>query len=194
MNNEILDHEYSDPQEEIKEVRLVNYSAIILLWLGIGASLLLGWGTEMRVILASLLLGVATTICYTNFKLGVKITLAVILLGILNIVQFFPIRLFLSFGFGFEDYGIQLGLEFVSLIVGIIHILTNREEFLKFLKTLVNKEAAVLSSERQSKVEKFKRRYSNKSPEELEQIIQNTSMMPEAIQAAKELLDVQNGT
>ena len=185
MNNEILDDEFQITTEK-NYPKIINWISIIMLWVGIGYCGFYGLLGEIRVIIAIVLLVVSTVLTYFNYELGINITLGIILIGILNLVDFSPIKYF----FGFGIFGVKIMFDLLLCSVGIIHYLTNRTAFSKFLNNLSNKETeAETKSINRSKVNGFKRRFSNRKIGELELIVNNELLLPEAIKAAKELIE-----
>ena len=185
MNNEILDDEFQITTEK-NYPKIINWISIIMLWVGIGYCGFYGLLGEIRVIIAIVLLVVSTVLTYFNYELGINITLGIILIGILNLVDFSPIKYF----FGFGIFGVKIMFDLLLCSVGIIHYLTNRTAFSKFLNNLSNKETeAETKSINRSEVNGFKRRFSNRKIGELELIVNNELLLPEAIKAAKELIE-----
>ena len=186
MNNEPLDAQFVN-KEKKREIQMVNWISIMFLWMGIGYFGINGLLNEIKAMAATLLLIISTGIMYFNYELGVKITLGTILIGTINLVDFFPIKYFISFGIN----AIEIGFEFLLFAIGTIHYFTNREELTKFLKDLINREMSEeeIKSTQRSKINGFKRRFSNKQVGELEMIANNDSLLPAAIKAAKELIE-----
>ncbi len=174
MSREILDDGF---ENEIKQANFINWIPIILLWIGIaycGKNGLLG---EPKVIAAIVLLTISTVLTFNNYNIGVKFTLFVIVIGIFNIISFFPIQYFLRLGFAFQ---------LIPFAIGIIHYLSNRKS-LSFLFDRTITEEEIKSAER-SKVKGFKGRFSKKNIDELEKIANNDRLVPQARKAAYELI------
>ncbi len=185
MNNEILDDGFE--YEETKRFQIVNWISIIVLWGGIGYCGINGLLTDIKVIAALLLLILSTGITLFNYELGVKVTLGTILIGTINLIDFFPLKHFFSFGIN----GLEIGFEFILFVVGVLHYLTNREVLSKFLKGIFNREITEeeKKSTQRTSINGFKRRFSSKSIDELEMIVSNNELLPAAIKAAKELIE-----
>lgn len=190
MNSEVLDDGLAN--EEIKEIQIANWISIVILWGGIVFCGINGLLSEPKVTAAIILLILSTGIMYFNYELGVKITLGTILIGIINLVDFFPIKYIVSFGIN----AIEIGFEFLLFGIGIIHYFTNREKLSKFLKDLINREVSEEEkiSTKRSQINRFKRRFSNKSIGELEMTVNNDKLLPEAKKAAKELIEEKKKT
>ena len=185
MNPEILDDGFE--HKETKRFQIVNWMSIIVLWGGIGYCGINGLLSEVKVIAATFLLILSTGITFFNYELGVKVTLGIILIGTLNLIDFFPINHF--FGFGIN--GFEIGFEFILFGVGILHYFTNRQALSKFLKDVFNREITEedIKSIQRSRINGYKRRFSSKSIGELEMIVKNDELLPDAIKAAKELIE-----
>ena len=186
MNEEILDNEFGNNTES-NQFKFVNYISILILWFGIGYCGISGLLSELKVILAISLLLISTAATYFNYELGTKITFATILIGTLNLVDFFPIKSFI----GFEINSISVGVEFILFAIGIIHYFTNKNELSRFLKNIFNPEISEeeIKSAQRTKINRFKRRFSGKKLNELERIIKNEKLLPEALKAAEELIN-----
>lgn len=191
INSEILDDGL--PNENKKQhVQIANWISIIILWIGISYCEANGLLSEIKVITAIALLIFSTITMYFNYELGVKITLGTILIGMINLVDFFPVKYFISFGIN----TIEIGFEFMLFGIGIIHFATNREKLSEFFEALFNREATEeeIKANQRYKINDFKRRFSNKQINELKMIINNDKLVPEAIAAAKELVEEKSKT
>lgn len=167
----------------IKSRQLISWSSIIILWIGIfycGINQLLD---ETKEFAALFFLIISTAITYLNFKQGVRLTLLMTLLGAFNLLVFFPFQILLSFGFG--ELGI--GFELVLFLIVIIHLFTNRNEFSRILNSEISNDE--INSINRSQIDGFKKRFSSRSIKELEILAKNQELVPEAINAAKELLE-----
>jgi hypothetical protein len=186
MSNEILDYNH-EVQNEREGLQVVNWLGIILLWIGIGLTPFFGYFNLTKLIAAIILLLIATISMRFNFLLGVKITFFVALIGAVNFVDFFPFK----YIFAFSILGIGLGFELILLLVTTVHFLTNRVILMEMIRDIFQSRITEgeLVSARRSKVNSFKRRFSGRSLNELESIITNDKLVPEAIQAAEELLE-----
>lgn len=189
MNEEVLDDKFQKLPKRYNP-SILNWASIIILWIGIGFCFSEGLIGEVKVLIATTLLVLATIVTFLNYKLGVRLTIMVILLGTISLIEFFPTKYFISFGINTIDLGFEISL----FGVGLIHYFTNREELYKSLKNFVNPEISEeeLKATKRSKVNGFKRRFSNKRVEELEMIANNEQLVPDAIKAARELLDEKN--
>jgi hypothetical protein len=189
MEHEILDDEFQ-VKEKRNQVQFINWISLIILWIGIGQFGFVGITDRPKVIAAIVLLIISTITTFAKYELGVKITLGIILLGVLNFVDFSPTKYFISFGIN----AIEIGIEFSLFVIGIIHYFTNRKELSKFLKDLLNREISEeeIKSTLRSEINGFKRRFSTKEIGELEMIANNDELLPEAVKAAKELIEEKN--
>ncbi len=106
MNNDILD-DLTSKNEVTFIPTAFNWSSIILLWIGIFFCFNEGIILNIKVIIGILLLLGATIISLYNFKLGIKVTLAIIVLGVVHLVTFYPYE----FSFGFSIGETKVGLE-----------------------------------------------------------------------------------
>ncbi|MFT5834929.1 MAG: hypothetical protein ACI97N_002573 [Cognaticolwellia sp.] len=189
MEHEILDDEFQ-VKEKRNQMQFINWISLIILWIGIGQCGFVGITDRPKVIAAIVLLIISTITTFAKYELGVKITLGIILLGVLNFVDFSPTKYFISFGIN----AIEIGIEFSLFVIGIIHYFTNRKELSKFLKDLLNREISEeeIKSTLRSEINGFKRRFSTKEIGELEMIANNDELLPEAVKAAKELIEEKN--
>lgn len=165
----------------------LNWTSIIILWIGIVLCFFSGIISDIQVILGIILLSLSTLITYYKYELGTKITFGIIVLGVLSIVKFFPSSY--SIGFGIGDYGVSF--EILIILIGIIHFITNRTILSKFLKETFNRDASEeeIQLKERRKIDGYKNRFSRKSIDELQEVLNNKLLLPEAIKAAEELID-----
>ena len=189
MNSEILDDEFITKGEK-EQSKIVKWLSIMILWAGIGFCGSNGLLGELKVIVAIVLLTLSTVVTYFNYELGVKITFWVILIGMINLIDFFPVKYLISFGLN----TIEIGFEFLLFGIGIIHYSTHKREISKFLRKLVAREISEeeIRSAQRSRINGFKGRFSNKPTSELEVIANNDRLVPEAVKAAEELIQERN--
>jgi len=185
MNSEILDNGFENGDKR-KGIQIVNWISIIILWAGIGYCGTSGLLSETKVIAAIVLLVLSTGVMYFNYELGVKITLGTILIGIINLVDFFPGETFIYF----EINAIKIEFEFKDRLfgIGVIHYFTNRKVLSKFLKDLFNRELSEeeRKSAQRSRINGFKRRFEELSDKEIELRLRE-NLVPVAIEALKQI-------
>ncbi len=185
MNNEILDNGFENGDKR-KGIQIVNWISIIILWAGIADCGTSGLLSEIKVIAAIILLMFSTATMYFNYELGVKITLGTILIGIINLADFFPSETFIYF----EINAIKIEFEAKAELfgIGIIHYFTNREVLSKFLKDLFNIELSEeeIKSVQHSRINGFKRRFEKLSDKEIELRL-HENLVPTAIEALKQI-------
>ncbi len=186
MKHELLDDEFTITEYPAK-AKPINWTSILILWMGIGYCIFNGLLGEVKVIIAIVLLVISTAVTQVNYKLGVRITLGVILIGVFNLVDFFPIKYFFSFGI----QSIALGFELVLFAVALVHYFTNRIELSGFFKDLFDQEVPEeeIQAIRRLKIDGFKKRFADKSIAELEMIVESNHLVPEAVEAARELIE-----
>lgn len=187
MEKEILDDDLAFKEKITTTTKLVNWISIIIFWIGIGYCFVSGIIRDPEVIAGIILLIVATITTYLKYELGVKITLGVIVVGVLSLVKYFPISYSISFGFG--DFG--LVFEMLVFLIGIIHYLTNKEITSSFLSGIINREISEEEEQagERNRINRYKNQFSTKKTKELEVIINNERLLPEARKAAKELIE-----
>lgn len=183
MNSEILDNGFEN-EDKRKVIQIVNQISIIILWVGIADCGTSGLLSEIKVIAAIVLLLLSTATMYFNYELGVKITLGTILIGIINLADFFPSETFIYF----ETNTIKIEFEAELFGIGIIHYFTNREVLSKFLKDLLNIELSEeeIKSAQRSRINGFKRRFVKLSDKEIELRLRE-NLVPAAIEALKQI-------
>ena len=112
-------------------------------------------------------------------------TLLIIGLGVFNVITFFSTK------FGLSLNSSEIDFDILLLFIGILHFIINYKYF--GIQTLTKTQKVKLvkfnNEDKLNKIELFKKRYSDKSSNELENIILNNDFLPEAISAAKELLE-----
>ena len=112
--------------------------------------------------------------------------------AILLIIAFTPLIQFynqtFSFGIGF------LQLEITALGLLIFHLILNKEPYNDFKKIFEiseetkQKNKKLKSEQFESRINIFEKKFSTKSKTELERIVDENSLIPEAIEAAKRLI------
>jgi hypothetical protein len=190
MEKDILDNDLTFKGENEFQPKLINWTSIIILWIGIAYSIFNGLISDTQDIAAIILLAIATIISYLNFNIGVRITLGIILAGVVNLVNFFPHRYELYFAIN----GFEIGFELILFMIGLIHCLTNRKNLSSLIEVLKNRDVSEEEIElaKRPRINGFKNRYSNKDISELREIANNKNLVPQANRAARELLEEKN--
>jgi len=120
------------------------------------------------------------------------IFILIILLGLINIINFLPLETIYSFRIAILKFSFQP----IFLLVGFLTYLINFKQINSFLsdKFLPTKEESLEYETRQQsdKIEKFKIQYSNYTDKELEEIIDEKRYTFEALEAARQILDKRN--
>lgn len=185
MNSEILDDDFQSNEDKSKPT-FINWISVIILWIGIFWSIFEGLITNWQVAAGFILLIIGTILCIANFSKGVKFIFIILFLATVNLIEFIPIVLEIEFGF----FDIGIGLDFVHLGILLLHYFTNKKELAQFLDYIINKP--ISEEEKQASIDKkisaFKYQFSKRSLKELKEIENNERLLPEAIQAAKELI------
>ena len=152
-------------------------TAYIICWLGISISLLIFNLRDINTILGLTSLLIATAITFKYLKAGVIFFFLVLLASTFDIVGFFPVKVNISF----------FNISMLSVL--LIHSYLNQDIILPVTQDL---SASLMNTDNPSfntsAVNRFKIRFENYSPIKLQEIIDTNKFVPEAIQAAKELL------
>jgi len=186
VNENILDS--FDEEKGSSESNIKSWSSIVLLWIGIFVSVFNGLITDTITIVSIILLIIATLLTYWKRKAGVIFTLCIILLSVIGLISFYPIKYEIGISVGW----VFLGFEVISLIIAAIHYYTNYEDLGWLFKDILRPSNERLLAESRRRIDGFKSRFSNKSVEELERILKLNELVPEAIQASRELLKEKN--
>lgn len=178
--------EFTDNENGIIKAKFSNWVSLIILWVGIIFNMAIDFEFSPKFILGLIFLSIATIATWVNYYLGAKSTFVFIILGIFNIVKYWPSLLTLNLEFS----GFIIYIEAPILIVGFIHYFTNR----KVLSVLINKELSEeeLEVENRKTINGYKNSFSDKDVEELRTIANNNTLIPQAIIAAKELIEIQS--
>jgi len=177
-----------DITEDERESPLLNansWISLIILWIGITTCIYYGVFRQTKTVIAIVLLVIATLVNYRNWKTGVKFTTLLIVLGTLNLISFFPISYNISFAIGW----LSIGFEFILFGIGLIHYFTNHKILSPYVKGLLTPTEEDLKAEARLRINGFKNRFANKTISELKNIVDQNALVPEAINAAKELLE-----
>lgn len=181
MEHQLLDNDLIEKKEKRS---IINWATIIILWLGIGRCIASGFFGTPKLTIAIILLSITSVVMFKNYAFGVKLTFGLLLIGLFKAVDFFPFDIY--FEFGANKIGIGIDLLFIG--IAAIHVLTNKEEASKFLGTVFRPSEAEAKLNQRTKINSFKKRFSNKKLAELEIIATNDKLIPEAGEAAKELI------
>lgn len=167
--------------------KTISWLSIALLWVGLFLCYSHGILSEGKVIAGSILVIVTTATAYWKYEIGAKLALFVLLLGVLNLIAFSPYKVF----FGIEVGGIAVGVEFIALVLGAIHYILNREVLSSFVNDLFNRQPTPEEQKlaKRRRIMNFKNRLESKSASELQAILSKNELIPEALLAAKELLE-----
>jgi len=178
MNNEILDEDLISKKENNIQSKILSWTSIIILWFGIGYSFSFGYLTKQD-LAAIILLAVVSLICNINFEIGVKITLGLIIAGVFNMVEFLPIKYEISIG---TDV-FMISIDIILLLVLMIHYLTNKLYFAKYLDyfSVVEQYQDEIKTPNRSRINNFKTRFSNKDIAELEAISKTINSLKKQI-------------
>jgi len=136
------------------------------------------------------------SVLYAGFGLVIVLTLILVnkpawkyAFAVLTILAFTPWISFytytFSFGIGFISF------EATALSLLIFHLILNQEVFQSF-KTIIKPKPESQESKQskfESSVNGFETRFSKKSTDELRNIVEQNSLVPEAVEAAKRLLE-----
>ncbi|WP_420578050.1 hypothetical protein [Ekhidna sp.] len=138
----------------------------------------------------------ADSVLYAGFGLAIVLTLILVnkpawkyAFAILTVSTFTPWISFynrtFSFGIGFISF------ELTALTLLILHLILNPEVFATFRTSFGIEPETEESKERKYElsVKGFERRFDNKSTEELTNIVEQNSLVPEAVEAAKRILE-----
>lgn len=108
------------------------------------------------------------------------------LFGILLIAALTPLIQFYS-----QTFSLRIGIisiEFTALGLLILHLLLNKEVVIDAL-AFFKKNEVEIEENREKKVKRFVEKFASKKKNELEKIIEENFLVPEAIEAAKRLLE-----
>lgn len=161
----------------------MNWSTILFLWAGMIACIANNGPLDWKVIVGVVLLFLTTTISYANFQRGVRTTLVLILLGLLGWITFFPVQYTISLG--------SLRFDLMLIVVGFMHYYVNKPQLSAFFKGTFQQELPEQEVQAigRSRINSFKNRFAKKELSELAAITLNARLLPEAVQAAEELLE-----
>lgn len=159
-----------------------NWLAIGIMLLGVLSHFVFSFSVNVFVYLGIGLLALNILISYKNFLVGVKVTCIVLLLGFVGLAAFFPYQYTITLGF--KD--LQISFNVLPLVLLIVHVILHQNVFKKFIESKASEEEK--EEEFKKRVEGFKRGFRSKDIWELEQIVNNEILLPEARKAAEELI------
>lgn len=184
MEPEILDAEFTQ-KKKTPNVSVGKWFALAILWIGIAFCFARGL-FEIQFIFSILLLILATIANIRNHKSELIITLAIIILGMVKLVYYFPFDVTFSIFF--------LKFDPLLFFLAIGHFFLNRNSIGPQIQKFLGNSPQSIKEESDSRVKGFKYRFSNKSEKELQEIINSQKMVPEAKKAAEELLNEKHDT
>jgi len=182
-----IDNDLIPPSEKGNPNLILRWTALIILWIGIAFCVAVGLTSEPRVIVGMVLLALSTVMTYFKPEVGIKITLGVIVLGVVSLLTFSPFYYEVGIGIG----NFRPSIQVLPLLIGILHFFTNKEVLAPFLKSMFNREVSKEDAQaiERGKIDGFKKRYARKSASELRAMTENKGLLPEARKAAGELLE-----
>lgn len=178
MSNNILDEHLIQPKK--RRIPAVRWVGLVYLWLCVLLLFTSGFVNTSSISLAAVVL-VSTIIYYFNKRISAIVVAIILTLASINFISISPISLLFPFYF--------IWIEVFSFIMLCIHFTMNRDDIQDFVEYLRVGTAEEQQAVKNSKIESFKRRYANKSSYELKNLAQNSALLPEARQAAQELLE-----
>lgn len=192
MDKEIIDNVLFEPKVSDGRPPLKSYSSLAILWIGIFISIANGIVYDWHVILGILLVILSTGITYFNHSLGVKVTFGIIILGVISVAHYFPSKLLVGITLGRS----ALAIEVITLTICILHCVTNRKILLTWLERIYANQQAKNSEKApdEAKIQGFKQRFSRKNIVQLQAIVENPDLLPEARRAAMQLIDERNAS
>lgn len=130
MNRQVLDEDLTEQESLESYPGLKAWISIIVLWIGMGGCLLNDMLGNAEVDAALFLLIITTIITALHLKSGVKLTFVAILLGVFDLLTFFPMSQFIEFR------GIQIEIDLILVVVLIIHLYTTYNIVSMFFKDM----------------------------------------------------------
>lgn len=127
MKEEILD-QIKDDDTRNSNNKLLRFIPIILLWIGIVWSLIIGGFSNNEYVIGLILLFFTSVLFFKNASEFIIMSLTMMMLGTFGLISFFPYEIFFEFGIKIEDEGIHLGIDLLLVIIGVLFILLNRQE------------------------------------------------------------------
>ena len=144
--------------------------------------------------LVGLVLTILTTLTYFFWKKGFKTVLGItLILGTINLIKFLPIYITFGGGLTFSAFGngFVISIQLFSFVLLLIFTYINRRRIKQIAGDLIKDkpltEAEVLE-ERESKIERFKLQFRDRSIDEITTISRSDTFDKEAVEAAKRLL------
>lgn len=182
-----MESQVIDSDAKASKPSYLKWLALILLWAGVVSMLLSNLYTQPKVIAALALLSISTVASLFNYTLGVKFTFFTIILGVLKLIDFFPVEI----GFDFRIGSLETGVNFILAGIAGLHYRTNDINLRLFLKSTFGSNLSREDSEaiERMKIDGYKKRYSKKNNKQLELIRDSDKYTYEAQLAAEELLN-----
>jgi hypothetical protein len=123
---------------------------------------------------------------YYKYLLGITL-----ILGFWGVINFTPSLLMIALGFGRFEIVYQPTVFFIVALTYIINFKRANEFIINQLRSIKGREGEFEEQLQGDKIEKFKERYRMFSDNQLKQILEEAEFVPEALEAARQLLDNQ---
>lgn len=183
---ELLDEDlYAESRPDL-EAPIRSCLVPLILGAGLIYTVAEGYGARPKVIAAICCLSIASFVTFIHRKLGVKLTMAIIVLAVFRVLVFLPASYYISFGMDYH----HLGFDALLFGLGMVHYLSNRNILSNYFRGQRAAHDAEHDSEeaREARVQGFKHRFARKSNEELWLTAENEELVAEARLAAREII------
>ncbi len=199
MTNQILDEDFTQKEKNPKGKSWKNWLIIGIFWVGIAVYFVSDGFVDIRLLLSTIALISITFLTYKDFENGVKLTMGIIILASFRLLIFVPYESSFSFSIG----PLSIVFDILIILLGVVHYSLNESILSPLLKKIrkrreqkqqKNLKAKQLKSqtkqqqEKNSKINRFKHQFHNRNLDELNEIVNNERLLPEAIAAAQELI------
>lgn len=146
---------------------------------------------------------IVTPVCLRNWQAGVKALHWMTLAGVFGLLWFFPFDLFIGLPFGELTPGIDLVMTALAYLLFYDNEKILRPYIKNYIKAMVTptdrsrREWRMIweffeprsTASNEERKNRFKEQYASKSKSDLKKITENDRYLPEAIAAARELLE-----
>ncbi len=179
----ILDNELIPPSSE-KKSNSIEWIIPIVFWVGLCLNFLNGFNFYPKFNIALISILISTLVYIINYKMGVVLFLLSGIIGIFELGHFFPVVATIEL-----HLILYFKIEVIMTIITMVHFVINRKVILSFINLEnTSEDQKRTDALNQARIDYFKVRFSKKAKSEIQMILNNEKLVPDAREASRVLL------
>lgn len=183
-DKDLLDEEDFVLGNDTMQKGVKHLSGIIILWIGMVATILLGGFFDLKIQVSFTILIAVSLFSFYNSRVGSIVVLGLILTSVFGLFEFFVFH----FSFNMKIFGLSVYLNLLMVLIAVIHYYSNRQFIDAFMLSIFALNQERETERNRSQVEMLKNTFNSMSLIELERMSKDESLRSEAIFAIKELI------